>query len=121
MNTNGFVYFLSHDEVNQNLAPDLGAPYGLDVQTRFLKESLPDGDCQALVVDLDSVAPGRLALQQLLKELNGRSHPYPVAAFGYNLEDDQNMELRAAGIGVFHCLCPAVFKWIADHSSDGLF
>src|SRR6516162_5626523 len=89
MNTNGFVWLLSHDEVNQDLAPDLGAAYGLDVQARLLKDGLPDGDCQALVVDLDSVAPERLALQEFVKELAGRPHPYPVAAFGYCLEDDQ--------------------------------
>jgi hypothetical protein len=30
---------------------------------------------QALVVGLDSVAPGRLAPQRLVKELSGRPHP----------------------------------------------
>ena len=119
MNTTGFVWLLSHDEVNQYLAPGLGAAYGLNVQLRLLKEGLPDGDCRALVVDLDSVAAGRLALQRLVKQLSGRPHPYPVAAFGYNLEDDQIMDLRAAGIGVFqHCLCPEVFAWIAEQLSD---
>jgi hypothetical protein len=124
VNVNGFVWLLSHDEVNQYLAPGLGAAYGLDVQVRLLKEGLPDGDCRALVVDLDSVAPGRLALQRLVKALSGRPHPYPVAAFGYSLEDDQIMDLRAAGILVFqHCLGPAVFAAIAEQtppaSSDG--
>jgi hypothetical protein len=124
MNTTGFVWLLSHDEVNQHLAPDLGAAHGLIVQPRWLKEGLPDGDCRALVVDLDSVAPGRLALQRLVKQLSGRPHPYPVAAFGYSLEDDQISDLRAAGIQVFqHCLCPAVFAAIAERtphaSSDG--
>jgi hypothetical protein len=110
MNTNGFVWLLSHDEVNQNLAPGLGAAHGLDVQARLLKEGLPDGDCRALVVDLDSVAPERLALQRLVKELSGRPHPYPIAAFGYSLEDDQVMDLRAAGIQVFqHGMDPAMF------------
>jgi hypothetical protein len=121
MNMNGFVWLLSHDEVNQNLARGLGANHGLDVQARFLKEGLPDGDCRALVVDLDSVAPEHLALQQLVNELSARPHPYPVAAFGYNLEDNQIINLRAAGIQVFpHCLCPAVFAVIADQSADGL-
>ena len=120
MNTNGFVWLLSHDEVNQDLAPGLGAAYGLNVQARFLKEGLPDGDCRALVVDLDSVAPERLALQRLVKELGGRPRPYPIAAFGYSLEDDQIMDLRAAGIQVFqHGLGPAVFAAIAGQSSDG--
>ena len=96
MNTNGFVWLLSHDEVNQNLAHGLGAAHGLNVQPRLLREGLPDGDCRALVVDLDSVAVGRPALQRLAKELSGRSHPYPVAAFGYSLEDDQIIDLRAA-------------------------
>ena len=122
MTTSSFVWLLSHDEVNQYLAPGLGAAYGLIVQPRWLRDGLPDGDCRALVVDLDSVAPGRRALQRLVKELSGRLHPYPVAAFGYSLEDDQIMDLRAAGIGVFqHCLCPAVFAWIDGQSSDGLF
>jgi hypothetical protein len=121
MNTHRFVWLLSHDEVNQDLAPSLGAAYGLDVQARFLKEGLPDGDCLALVVDLDSVAPGRREMQRLVKELSGRPQPYPIAAFSYTLDDDQFMDLRAAGIGVFqHCLCPEVFAWIAEQSSDGL-
>jgi hypothetical protein len=120
MNTHRFVWLLSHDEVNQHLAPNLGATHRLNVQARFLKEGLPGRNCRALVVDLDSVAPGRLALQRLVKELSGRLRPYPVAVFSYNLEDDQIMDLRAAGIGVFqHGLCPEVFVWIADQSSDG--
>jgi hypothetical protein len=120
MNMNGFVWLLSHDQVIQVLAPDLGAAKGLEVRTRFLKEGLPDGDWRGLVVDLDSVAPGRLALRRLVKELSGRLHPYPVAVVGYSLDDDQIMDLRAAGIGVFqHGLCPEVFAWIADQSSDG--
>ena len=120
MNTHRLVCLLSHDGVNQILASDLAAAYGLDVQTWFLKDGLPDGDCRTLVVNLDSIARGRLALQRLVKELSGRSHPYPVAAISYTLEDDQLMDLRAAGIQVFeHGLCPAVFAWIADQSSDG--
>jgi hypothetical protein len=117
MSTNRFVWLLSHDEVNQYLAPGLGAAHGLVVQLRWLEEGLPDGDCRALVVDLDSVAPGRRALERLVKELSGRPHPYPVAAFGYSLEDDQIMDLRAAGIQVFqHGLGPAVFAAIAEQT-----
>jgi hypothetical protein len=120
MNTHRFVWLLSHDERDQVLAPRHAADYPFDVQTRFFKEGLPDRRCRGLVVDLDSVAPGRLALQRLVKELSGRSHPYPVAAYGYSLEDDQLKDLRAAGIGVFqHGLCPEIFAWIADQSSDG--
>jgi hypothetical protein len=118
MNRNRFVWLLSHDPVNQSLAPGDAAKYGFDVQVRFLKERLPDSDGCGLVVDLDSVAPGRLGLQRLVKQLSARPHPYPVAAFSYSLDDDQIVDLRAAGIGVFHCLCPAVFAWIADQLSD---
>ena len=118
MNTNGFVWLLSHDEVNQDLAQDLGAAQGLVVQARLLKDGLPDGDCRALVVDLDSVAPERLALQRLVKELGGRPHAYPVVAFGYSLEDDQLVDLRAAGIQAFqHGLGPEVFAAIAEQLS----
>ena len=121
MNTNGFVWLLSQDEVNQDLAPGLGAAYGLNVLPRMLKEGLPDGDCRALVVDLDSVAPGRPALQRLVKELSGRPHAYPVVAFGYSLEDAQLMDLRAAGIQVFqHGLGPEVFAAIAEQASHAL-
>ena len=115
MNTHRLVWLQSHDEVNQYLAPDQAAPSGLIVQPRLFNEGLPDDDCRGLVVDLDNVAPGRLALQRLVKELSSRPRPYPVAAFGYNLEDDEIRDLKTAGIGVFqHCLCPAVFEWIAD-------
>ncbi len=115
MYTNEIVWLLSHDEVSLYLARGLGAEHGLDVQARFLKEGLPDGDCRALVVDLDSVAPERLALQRLVKELSGQPHPYPVAAFGYSLEDDETIDLRAAGVLVLQRgLCPAVFAAIAE-------
>jgi hypothetical protein len=62
MNTNGFVWLLSHDEVNQDLAPGRSATYGLNVLPQPLKEPLPDGDCQAFDVDLDSAAPDGQAL-----------------------------------------------------------
>jgi hypothetical protein len=121
---NRFVWLLSHDEVNQDLARGLGAAHGLDVQARLLKEGLPDGDCRALVVDLDSVAPDRPALQKLVKELSGRPHAYPVAVFGYSLEEDQLGDLRAAGVQVFeHGLGPELFAVIAEQAprapSDG--
>jgi hypothetical protein len=120
MNMNRLVWLLSHDEVNQFLAPGHAARYGFDVQTRFLKEGLPDGNCRGLVVDLDSVAPGRLALQRLVKELSARAHAYPVVAFGYTPDDDQIMDLQAAGIPVFHNgLGPEVFAAIAERLSDG--
>src|SRR5262249_45366413 len=110
MHMKGFVWFLSHDPQNQELARDLGAPDGLDVQTRFLKEGLPDDDCRALVVDLDSVAPESQAQQKLVKELSGRPYPYPVAAVGYSLEDEQVRDLQTAGIRVFrHGLGPGMF------------
>ena len=120
-----FIWLLSHDEVNGDTAREFGSDHGLTVQVRHLKEGLPDGDCRALVVDLDSVAPGRLALQRLVKELSGRPHPYPVAAFSYNLKDDQIKDLRATGIQVFqHGLGPEVFaataKLLSDGPSDGL-
>jgi hypothetical protein len=98
MYMNGFVWLLFHDEVNQSLAHGLSAAHGLSVQARFLKESLPNRDCREPVVDLDIVARGRPALRRLVKELSGRPHPDPVAAFGYSLESDQNIDLRAAGI-----------------------
>ena len=119
MNTNNFVWLLSHHEVNQPLALRLAARYGFDVQTRFLKEGLPEGDCRGLVVDLDSVAPSRSALQRLVKELSARRYSYPVAAFGYSLEDDQIRDLQGAGVLIFqHCLGPAVFAAIAERLSD---
>jgi hypothetical protein len=101
--------------VNQHWGPILGTARGLHVQPRWLQDGLPDGDCRALVVDLDSVAPGRRALQRLVKELSGRPHPYPVVAFGYSLEDDQIRDLQAAGIRVVpHGLGPDVFEGIGE-------
>jgi hypothetical protein len=97
----------------------MGAAYDLNVQVRWLNEAPPDGECRALIVDMDSVAPDPLALQRLVKELIGQPHPFPVAVFGYNLEDDQISDLRAAGILVFpHCLVPEVFAAIAEQLSD---
>jgi hypothetical protein len=122
MNTNRVVWLLSYDEVNLYLADGLGAAHGLNIQPLLLKEVHPDGDCRALVVDLDSVAPERPALQRLVKQLSGRLHPYLVAVFGYNLEDDQIVHLQAAGILVLQRgLCPAVFAAIAEWTPDASF
>jgi hypothetical protein len=119
MNTHHFIWLLSDDEVNKWLAPGLGAAFDLNVQVWPFGESLLDGYCRALVVDLDSVAPDRMAIQRLVDLLSWRLHPYPVAAFGFNLEDAQISDLRAAGILVFqHSLSPAVFAAIAEHLSD---
>jgi hypothetical protein len=105
------VYHLSHSEVGQQVARDLGAENGLAVQTRFLRDRLPEGDCRALIVDLDSVAPDRRGRQRLVKELSGRPRPYPVAVVSYNLEDGQAEALRAAGVRVFeHGLGPELFR-----------
>jgi hypothetical protein len=114
-----FVWLMSHDEVNQELARDLGAVRGLAVQLRLVEEGMPDGDCRALVVDLDSLAHDRRALRGLVKDLAGRPHPYPVAAFGYNLEDDQLEDLRRAGIQVFqHGLGPELFAALGEQTSQ---
>ena len=52
--------------------------------------------------EVGDFALGLAALVQgLVKELSGRAHDYPVAAFGYNLEDDQVADLQAAGVDVF--------------------
>ena len=46
------------------------------------------------------------ALRRLVNDLCGRLHAYPVAVFGYSLEDDQIMDLQNAGILVFQrCMC----------------
>lgn len=115
---NGFIWFLSHDEVNQNLARDLSAAHELDIQSLLLKEDMPDGDCRALIVDLDSVAPDRRSLQRLIKELDGRARAYPIAVFGYSLEEDQVRNLKAAGIHVIeHGLRPELFAAILEQAS----
>lgn len=114
---NSFIFLLSHDIVNQDLARDLGAAHELDIQSWLLKEGVPDGDCRALIVDLDSVAPDRKSLQKLVKELSGRPRRYPVAAFGYSLDEAQLRNLRAAGVRVFqHGLEPELFAAIADRA-----
>jgi hypothetical protein len=101
-----------------------GAGHGLIVQPRWLREGLPKDKCRALVVDLDSVAPDRRALRGLVKELGGRAHAYPVAAFGYGLGEDDLRDLRAAGVQVFqHGLRPELFTAITEPAprapSDG--
>jgi hypothetical protein len=113
------LWLLSHDEVNQDITRGCGSEHGLTVQVRHVKEGLPDGDCRALLVDLDSVAPDRRALERLVKELSGRPHDYPVAAFGYNLEEDQVRDLRAAGVQVFqHGLRPELFAAITSLAAE---
>jgi hypothetical protein len=112
-----FVWFLSDDEVNQFLAPGMGAACELNVVVRFPEEGLPEDDCRGLVMDVDSMAPALSAQQWLVKELSGR--PYPIVVFGWGLHDEQLMDFRAAGIKAFqHGMCPAVFAAIAKRSAN---
>jgi hypothetical protein len=107
-----FEWLLSHDEVNQSLAPGLGAAYGLDVQARLLKEGLPDGDCRALeaVQQQGRAAATQEVLAELARLLGGEDRDGRAAA----ARAIRDLGSVAATPAILEGLCPLLRAAEAD-------
>jgi hypothetical protein len=102
------IAYLSIDEVNLSLAEELGARFGVSVESLSPRDPAPTDRAVAVVYDLDSLPPvdRRLVLTALVK----RKRRYPTAVHSYNLVPAQIEALRLNGIAVYRRLGPAVFK-----------
>jgi hypothetical protein len=100
--------YLSTDEVNLALAPEMAFACGVTTHPVWPKDAPPDGEYDALLCDWDSwPAEGR---QQLLAGLGGSPPHRPVAVHGYGLTEEQTEALRDRGVAVHSTLHLEVFR-----------
>jgi hypothetical protein len=101
------IAYWTIDEVNLSLARDLADLHDATIDQATTKDKDPTRDADAVLYDLDALAPtmredvlSRLVLSPLL---------LPVAVHGYNLDDSQIELLAAHGITAFRHLEAEVF------------
>jgi hypothetical protein len=100
---NWSFFYLSHDEVNEHCVRHWVEERGGALCPLSLRDPLPDGACQLLLIDWDSLDPnGRDDyLAGLLAHRGGRQ----IGLHSYHLADAQT--LRRKGVAVFARLEPA--------------
>jgi hypothetical protein len=101
------VAYLTIDEVNQDLAAGLAERCNLTLQPLSFRDLPRDGQCDAVVYDLDSLP--RPEREEILAQLRQSLTLYPVAVHSYNLEEGQVDRLRQNGVAVYRRLGKAVF------------
>jgi hypothetical protein len=102
--------YLTTDEVNQSLAPEMALGCGTTLDTLFPKDGPPDRGYDAVVYDWDSW-PVELR-QEFLARLEKGPLYRPVAVHAYHLPDDHAEALRNRGVALYRSLHPDVFQWL---------
>jgi hypothetical protein len=102
------IAYLTTDEVNQHLALQMAAEYGLMLCLLGPCDHLHGAAFDAVIYDWDYVPLERQ--QQILTELLSGPVPYPVAVHSYNLEEDQVEALVRQDVAVYRCLQAEVFQ-----------
>jgi hypothetical protein len=100
--------YLTTDEVNQSLAPEMALGRGITLDTLFPKDGPPDRGYDAVVYDWDSW-PTELR-QAFLAGLEKGPLYRPVAVHGYHLPEDHAEALRSRGVILSRSLQPEVFQ-----------
>jgi hypothetical protein len=113
--------YLTTEEVNQALAPEMAHRCGVTVHPLWPKDPPPDGEYDAVLYDWDSWPAARR--QQLLAGLVNAPPHRPVAVHGYHLTDGQAEALRSHGVAVHRSLRPEVFRLLRQavfsaHAAD---
>jgi hypothetical protein len=110
---NQSLFYLSHDPVNEHFLRRWVEERGGTLCPLSLRDAPPDGECQLLLIDWDSLdVDGRdKYLAGLLAHSGGGRR---VGLHSYYLPDTETM--RRKGVTVFERLEPDVTTWLAEHS-----
>jgi hypothetical protein len=106
---NRSIFYLSHDLVNEHWIRSWVEERGGIFCPLSLRDPLPDGECQLLLIDWDSLdADGREEyLAGLLAHPAGRR----LGLHSYHFPDAET--LRRKGVAVFERLEPDAMNWLA--------
>ena len=107
------IFYLSHDPVNEYWTRNWVEEHGGSFFPLSLLDPLPDGECQLLLIDWDSLDPdGREEyLADLLSQPDGRR----VGLHSYDFPDA--VTLGRKGVAVFERLEPDAMNWLASDSA----
>jgi hypothetical protein len=108
---NQSIFYLSHDPVNEHGVRNWVEERGGTFCPLSLRDPLPDGECQLLLIDWDSLDPdGREEyLGGLLAHLGNRR----IGLHSYYLADAETLGRK--GVAVFARLEPDATTWLANH------
>jgi hypothetical protein len=108
---NQSLFYLSHDPVNEHCLRRWVEQRGGTLCPLSLRDAPPDGACQLLLIDWDSLDTDSREdyLAVLLAHPGGRR----VGLHSYYLPDAET--LRRKGVAVFTRLEPDATTWLADH------
>ncbi len=108
---NQSIFYLSHDLVNENWVRNWVEKRGGTFCPLSLRDPMPDGECQLLLIDWDSLDPdGR---EECLASLLSHPGNRRIGLHSYYLVDAET--LRRKGVAVFARLKPDAMTWLADH------
>jgi hypothetical protein len=109
---NRSLFYLSHDPVNEHFIRRWVEERGGTLYPLSLRDAPPDGECQLLLIDWDSLdADGR---DEYLAGLLAHPGDRRVGLHSYYLPDAETM--RRKGVAVFARLEPEATTWLANHS-----
>jgi hypothetical protein len=108
---NASLFYLSHDPVNEDYLRRWFEERGGTLCPLSLRDAPPDGECQLLLIDWDSLdADGR---DEYLAGLLAHPGDRRIGLHSYFLPDAET--LRRKGVAVFVRLEPDATTWLADH------
>jgi hypothetical protein len=105
--TKMLVTYHTSDEVHEHVGGEMARVCGFRLESVSAHLPLPEGEHDALVVDLDSAPPPQRGA--LVEELASRMHEYPVAVHSFSLSDEDCLRLKSNNVRVFSKLDPQVF------------
>jgi hypothetical protein len=104
------LFYLSHDSVNEHYIRCWVEERGRTLCPLSLRDALPDGACQLLLIDWDSLdTDGR---DEYLASLLAHPGDRRVGLHSYYLPDAET--IRRKGVAVFTRLEPDATTWLAD-------
>ena len=108
---NQSLFYLSHDPVNEHCLRRWVEQRGGTLCPLSLRDPLPDGECQQLLIDRDSldVDDREEYLAGLLAHLGDQR----IGLHSYHLSDAETV--RRKGVAVFARLEPDATTWLTDH------
>jgi len=112
------IAHVTTDEVNQALALQVATPLGVTVTPLGPEEMSKHVLFDAVVYDLDRVAPDRRPA--LLNEIRSEKTAVPMAVYGYCLSEKQAAELRFHGVAVAQRLHSALIRTLAKAALQNL-
>ncbi len=92
---------VTNDEVNAYWTRQAAQANSLPIEVRTYYDPMPDGDCERVLFDLDSV-PADSRQEVLARLSNGCS--FKAAVHSHYLSDAEEDQLRANGVSVFRRL-----------------